>query len=170
MNRKHTVETYIEIYERLKKINPEIEFSSDFIISYPGETDDDFNDTLNLVKKIRFINSFSFIFSPRPGTKAANLELIDKKISKERLLQIQEHLFKHQLQMNKSLINKSVDVLVENKIDGQSKLFGRNKYMSSVIFEGDVKNIGKMLKVKIDKVNQNSLFGKFEKKDNKRAA
>ncbi len=170
MNRKHTVETYIEIYERLKKINPEIEFSSDFIISYPGETDDDFNDTLNLVKKIRFINSFSYIFSPRPGTNAAKLELIDKEISKERLLQIQEHLFKHQLQMNKSLINKSVDVLVENKIDGQSKLFGRNKYMSSVIFEGDVKNIGKMLKVKIDKVNQNSLFGKFEKKDNKRAA
>ncbi len=170
MNRKHTVETYIEIYERLKKINPEIEFSSDFIISYPGETDDDFNDTLNLVKKIRFINSFSFIFSPRPGTKAANLELIDKKISKERLLQIQEHLFKHQLKMNKSLINNSIDVLVENKIDGQSKLFGRNKYMNSVIFEGDVKNIGKILKVKIDKVNQNSLFGKFEKKDNKRAA
>ena len=164
MNRKHTVETYIEIYERLKKINPEIEFSSDFIISYPGETDDDFNDTLNLVKKIRFINSFSFIFSPRPGTKAANLELIDKEISKERLLQIQEHLFKHQLKMNKSLINKSIDVLVENKIDGQSKLFGRNKYMNSVIFEGDVKNIGKILKVKIDKVNQNSLFGKFEKK------
>ena len=170
MNRKHTVETYIEIYERLKKINPEIEFSSDFIISYPGETDDDFNDTLNLVKKIRFINSFSYIFSPRPGTNAAKLELIDKEISKERLLQIQEHLFKHQLQMNKSLINKSVDVLVENKIDGQSKLFGRNKYMNSVIFEGDVKNIGKILKVKIDKVNQNSLFGKFEKKDNKRAA
>ena len=170
MNRKHTVETYIEIYERLKKINSEIEFSSDFIISYPGETDDDFSDTLNLIKKIRFINSFSFIFSPRPGTKAANLELIDKEISKERLLQIQEHLFKHQLQMNKFLINKSVDVLVENKIDGQSKLFGRNKYMNSVIFEGDVKNIGKMLKVKIDKVNQNSLFGKFEKKNNKRAA
>ena len=170
MNRKHTVETYIEIYERLKKINPEIEFSSDFIISYPGETDDDFNDTLNLVKKIRFINSFSFIFSPRPGTNAANLELIDKEISKERLLQIQEHLFNHQLKMNKSLINNSIDVLVENKIDGQSKLFGRNKYMNSVIFEGDVKNIGKILKVKIDKVNQNSLFGKFEKKDNKRAA
>ena len=170
MNRKHTVETYIEIYERLKKINSEIEFSSDFIISYPGETDDDFNDTLNLVKKIRFINSFSYIFSPRPGTNAAKLELIDKEISKERLLQIQEHLFKHQLKMNKSLINNSIDVLVENKIDGQSKLFGRNKYMNSVIFEGDVKNIGKILKVKIDKVNQNSLFGKFEKKDNKRAA
>jgi tRNA-2-methylthio-N6-dimethylallyladenosine synthase len=170
MNRKHTVETYIEIYERLKKINPEIEFSSDFIISYPGETEADFNDTLDLVKKIKFINSFSFIFSPRPGTKAANLQLIDKEISKERLLEIQKQLFKHQLQMNNSLINKSIDVLVENKIDGQSKLFGRNKYMNSVIFEGDEKNIGKILKIKIDKVNQNSLFGKLEKKNKMRAA
>ena len=164
MNRKHTVETYINIYERLKKINPLIEFSSDFIISYPGESEDDFNDTLDLVKKIGFINSFSFIFSPRPGTKAANLNLIDKEISKERLLKIQEHLFKHQLQMNESLINKSIDVLVENKIDGQSKLFGRNMYMNSVIFDGELKNIGKELKVKINKVNKNSLFGKIEKK------
>ena len=164
MNRKHTVETYINIYERLKKINPLIEFSSDFIISYPGESEDDFNDTLDLVKKIGFINSFSFIFSPRPGTKAANLNLIDKEISKERLLKIQEHLFKHQLQMNESLINKSIDVLVENKIDGQSKLFGRNIYMNSVIFDGEIKNIGKELKVKINKVNKNSLFGKIEKK------
>ncbi len=164
MNRKHTVETYIDIYERLKKINPVIEFSSDFIISYPGELEDDFNDTLNLVKRIRFINSFSFIFSPRPGTKAANLNLIDKEISKERLLKIQEHLSKNQLRMNESLINKSIDVLVENKIDGQSKLFGRNMYMNSVIFNGEIKNIGKELKVKIDKVNKNSLFGKIEKK------
>ena len=164
MNRKHTVETYIDIYERLKKINPVIEFSSDFIISYPGESEDDFNDTLNIVKRIRFINSFSFIFSPRPVTKAANLNLIDKEISKERLLKIQEHLSKHQLRMNESLINKSIDVLVENKIDGQSKLFGRNIYMNSVIFDGEIKNIGKELKVKIDKVNKNSLFGKIEKK------
>jgi len=169
MNRKHTVETYIDIYERLKKINPVIEFSSDFIISYPGESEDDFNDTLDLVKKIRFINSFSFIFSPRPGTKAANLNLIDKEISKERLLKIQEHLSKHQLRMNESLINKSIDVLVENKIDGQSKLFGRNMYMNSVIFDGEIKNIGKELKVKIDKVNKNSLFGKIEKKQERAA-
>jgi tRNA-2-methylthio-N6-dimethylallyladenosine synthase len=164
MNRKHTVETYIDIYERLKKINSVIEFSSDFIISYPGESEDDFNDTLDLVKKIKFINSFSFIFSPRPGTKAANLNLIDKEISKERLLKIQEHLSKHQLRMNEYLINKLVDVLVENKIDGQNKLFGRNMYMNSVIFDGEIKNIGKELKVKIDKVNKNSLFGKIEKK------
>ncbi len=83
MNRKHTVEQYIEIFEKLKKINPKIEFSSDFIISYPGETNDDFKDTVNLVRKIKFINSFSFIFSPRPGTKAANLKQLIKKLQKK---------------------------------------------------------------------------------------
>ena len=74
MNRKHTVENYLSIYEKLKKINSKIEFSSDFIIAYPGETEKDFNDTMKLVKKIKFINSYSFIFSPRPGTAASNLK------------------------------------------------------------------------------------------------
>ena len=96
MNRKHKVEDYILIYEKLKKINSNIEFSSDFIIGYPGEKDTDFNDTFELIKKIKFINSYSFIFSPRPGTTASNLELIDKKITKERLNLVQEKLFSHQ--------------------------------------------------------------------------
>ena len=169
MNRKHTVEEYVEIYEKLKKINPNIEFSSDFIISYPGETDTDFNDTMSLIKKIKFINSFSFIFNPRPGTKAANLNQIDKEIAKERLLKIQEYLFKFQLNMNKSFINKSVDVLVENKMNGQKKLFGRNQFMNSVIFEGNINFIGKNINIKIEQANQNSLFGKIEK-NNMRAA
>ena len=86
MNRKHTVDDYLKVYERLKKINSEIEFSSDFIIGYPGETQKDFEDTFNLIKKIKFINSFSFIFSPRPGTKASKLELINKNVAKERLM------------------------------------------------------------------------------------
>ena len=102
MNRKHTVEEYMNTYEKIKKINSEIEFSSDFIVSYPGETNDDFNETLELVKKIKFINSYSFIFSPRPGTKAAELKLIDNEISKERLKKIQKYLFDHQISMNKS--------------------------------------------------------------------
>ncbi len=169
MNRKHTVEQYVAIYEKLTKINPDIEFSSDFIISYPGETDKDFNETVNLIKKIKFINSYSFIFSPRPGTKASNLKLIDKEIAKERLIKIQEYLFKFQLNMNKSFINKSIDVLVENKIEGQSKLFGRNQYMNSVIFEGNSDLIGKNRNIKIEKVNQNSLFGKIEKNNMKAA-
>ena len=169
MNRKHTVEQYVEIYEKIKKINPSVEFSSDFIISYPGETDNDFKETLNLVKKIKFINSFSFIFSPRPGTKASNLKLIDKEVSKERLIKIQEYLFKFQLNINETFINKSTDVLVENKLDGQDKFFGRNKYMNSVIFDGEDSDIGKNINVKIKEVNRNSLFGRIEKK-NMRAA
>ena len=170
MNRKHTVEEYINTYEKIKKINSEIEFSSDFIISYPGETNDDFNETLELVKKIKFINSYSFIFSPRPGTKAAELKLIDNEISKERLKKIQKYLFDHQISMNRSFEKKSIEVLVENKIQGQSKLFGRNKYLNSVIFDGDENNIGKILKVKIESSNQNSLFGKIENNKSMRAA
>ncbi len=165
MNRKHTVESYINTYEKLKKINPEIEFSSDFIISYPGETETEFKKTLEFVKNYKFINSFSFIFSPRPGTKASRLELIDSQTSKERLIQIQEQLFNHQLNTNKSLINKSIEVLVENEIVGQNKLFGRNKYMNSVIFKGNDKDIGKIVKVNVEKVNQNSLFGSIKKRE-----
>ncbi len=169
MNRKHTVEEYLNIYEKLKKIDSKIEFSSDFIISYPGETDKDFEDTINLIKKIKFINSYSFIFSPRPGTKAADLKLIDNEISKDRLIKVQKILFSHQLEMNKSFKNKSIDILVENKMKEQNKLFGRNKYLNSVIFEGDEKNIGKIIKVKIANCNQNSLFGEVVN-NNMRAA
>tara|TARA_B100001996_G_scaffold377250_1_gene359592 strand:- start:293 stop:1630 length:1338 start_codon:yes stop_codon:yes gene_type:complete len=169
MNRKHTVEEYLNVYEKLKKINNLIEFSSDFIVSYPGETEQDFKNTIELVKKIKFINSFSFIFSPRPGTKAASLNLIDMEISKERLVKIQKYLFSHQLEMNKSLINQTIEVLVENKMKEQNKLFGRNKYLNSVIFKGDEKDIGKIIKVKIENCNQNSLFGKIENNNMKAA-
>ena len=170
MNRKHTVEEYLAIYEKLKKINSSIEFSSDFIISYPEETDQDFNETLNLVRKIKFINSYSFIFSPRPGTNAAKKKLIDKKISQKRLLTLQKYLFGYQINKNKSYENKIIDVLVENKMKDQKKLFGRNKYMNSVIFEGDESDIGKIVKVKITASNQNSLFGKKNINRNTRAA
>ncbi len=164
MNRKHTVDDYLKVYERLKKINSEIEFSSDFIIGYPGETQKDFEDTFNLIKKIKFINSFSFIFSPRPGTKASKLELINKNVAKERLTLIQEELFNNQIELNKSLENVAIEVLVENKMEKQNKLFGRNKYISPVIFHGDKSHIGKVVKVKIQNSNQNTLFGVLDKK------
>ena len=85
MNRKHSVEYYLNVYKKLKSINPEIKFSSDFIIGYPGETETDFKDTMSLLDKINFINSFSFIYSPRPGTTAAKLKEIDKEVLKSRL-------------------------------------------------------------------------------------
>ena len=163
MNRKHTVDDYLKVYERLKKINKEIEFSSDFIIGYPGETEKDFEDTYDLLQKIKFINSFSFIFSPRPGTKASKLQMIDKNITKERLKLIQEKLFYNQKEINKSMENQFIDVLVENKMEKQNKFFGRNKYISPVIFEGNDSQIGKIVKVKIHTSNQNTLFGSVDK-------
>ena len=162
MNRKHKVKDYLKIYDKLKNINSEIEFSSDFIIGYPGETEDDFQETLKLLEQIRFVNSFSFIFSPRPGTVAANLDMINQDVAKERLIIVQKKLFNNQIKLNKSLENKTIKVLVENKLSEQNKLFGRNKFLSSVIFEGDQKFIGKIINVKINNSNQNTLFGKIE--------
>ena len=162
MNRKHSVEHYLSVYEKLKKINPKIEFSSDFIIAYPGETEKDFEDTMTLVKKIKFINSYSFIFSPRPGTPASNLKLIDNHIAKERLKRIQKELFDNQIYKNKMTEEKIVNVLVENKIKNQSDYFGRTEYMTAVIFKGEKNIEGKIVPVLISKSNQNNLFGKIK--------
>jgi tRNA-2-methylthio-N6-dimethylallyladenosine synthase len=162
MNRKHTIEEYLIIYEKLKKINSNVEFSSDFIIGYPEENDDDFKNTLKLIEKVKFINSYSFVFSPRPGTVAADLDLVNKKKSKERLELIQKKLFNNQIEKNKSLEGKIVNVLVENRMKDGIKLFGRTEYMTSVIFDGDLENIGKIVQVEIISSNQNSLFGKLK--------
>ena len=170
MNRKHTIERYLNVYEKLKKINTNIEFSSDFIIAYPEENDQDFNDTLDLIKKIKFVNSYSFIFSPRPGTVAGDLTLIEKTIADERLNIIQKELFKNQINKNKSLEKKSLKVLVENQMKNKTKLFGRTEYMTSVIFDGNEENIGKIVEVEIDSSNQNTLFGKLKLNNNKRVA
>ncbi len=159
MNRKHLVRDYIKTYEKLKMINQSIEFSSDFIIAYPGEEEKDFKATLDLIKNIKFINSFSFIFSPRPGTVASGLNLIDKKISLRRLEKVQKQLFDHQILMNKSLENKEIEVLVENKTKESNKFFGRSEYMTSVIFDGNDEEVGNVVKVKIKNSNQNTLFG-----------
>ena len=159
MNRKHNIEFYETILKKLKKINPEIEISSDFIIGYPGETDEDFNKTLELIKKFSFINSYSFIFSPRPGTPASNLEQIDHKISHQRLKIIQNELFKIQIERNKALESCELEVLVENKIKNQKKFFGRIPKMTPVIINSPSCNPGEIIKVKIISSNQNSLFG-----------
>ena len=119
MNRKHKVEDYVNVYNKLIKINPLIKLSSDFIVGYPGEDKYDFDQTIKLVKEIKFINSFSFIFSPRPGTKASKLEVLDNLILKDRLIELQSYLFQNQIDHNKSLENKDVEVLVENKIKDQ---------------------------------------------------
>ncbi len=164
MNRKHKVEDYLDVYSKLIKINPSIRISSDFIVGYPGEEQEDFEQTINLVKQIKFINSFSFVFSPRPGTKASQLTEINNTLSKERLVELQSHLFQNQVNHNKSMENKYIDVLVENKIKDQNMYFGRNKYFNSVIFDAEENDVGKIIKVNIENSNQNTLFGKNKNK------
>ncbi len=170
MNRKHTIAEYIDIVNRLKKINSNIHFSSDFIIAYPGEKEVDFKNTLFLIKKLKFINSFSFIFSPRPGTVASNLDTLDKKTAFQRLEIVQELLFKNQIEMNQSLQNKTLEVLVENRTDDRKKLFGRSEYMTPVLFNGIDDLIGKIVKVKIVESNQNTLFGEIVNTTNQKVA
>ena len=170
MNRKHQIEEYILVYKKLKKINNNIEFTSDFIIGYPGESEQDFKETLKLIYKINFINSYSFIFSPRPGTVAENLKNVDQAISNKRLKIIQNILFKNQINKHKFLEGKTVNVLVENQMKDKTKLFGRTELMTPVIFNGDKENIGKIIQVQINNSNQSSLFGEIVEKQNKKVA
>tara|TARA_B100000401_G_C52197566_1_gene435362 strand:- start:13 stop:528 length:516 start_codon:yes stop_codon:yes gene_type:complete len=170
MNRKHNIEEYLEIIKKLKKNNEFIKFSSDFIIGYPGENEDDFNKTLSLMKDIKFINSFSFIFSPRPGTPASNLKTVDTEISKERLKIFQKISDEIKEDYRKKLINKKTEVLFENKMKNQEKYFGRDKYGNSVVVESKIDLTGKNLDVKINNFNRSTLFGEIFLNKNREVA
>ena len=165
MNRKHSVEDYLNLVNKLKRLNPAIRFSSDFIIGYPGETDKDFNDTLKLLKEVEFINSYSFIFSPRPGTPASKMEKIDENLSKERLKIFQKSAGELKMRYREELFNKKSSVLFENKIKGkENEFFGRDEHLNSVIVKSQSDLIGKIEEVDILEGNQNTLYGKIEKK------
>ena len=166
MNRNHTIEEYLEIIERLKEKKSSIKFSSDFIIAYPGETKDDFEKTISLMKQVEFINSYSFIFSARPGTPAANLKKIDGKIAKERLAIFQRFADEVKTKYRKKLVNSTTSVLFENNARDVNKYFGRDEYFNSVIVNSNENLIGKIRQVKIDKCNQNTLFGEVISENN----
>ena len=170
MNRRHTIKDYLYIFEKLKKINNKIEFSSDFIIGYPGEKEGDFKNTLSLIEKINFINSYSFIFSARPGTVAFELKLINKKTSMQRLEIIQNKLYENQENRNKLFKNQKIEVLVENLTDDKTQTFGRSEYMTPVIFNGNKEHVGKIVQVKIKKFNRTTLFGEIVEDLDKKVA
>jgi len=169
MNRKHDREYYFSIIEKLKNVNKNIKISGDFIVGYPGETDKDFKDTIDLIEKIGFINSYSFIFSPRPGTPAASKKLNDIVINKKRLEKLQHILEEFNRANNESYIYKNCEVLIENKLKNESKFFGRTKHMTPVIFELTNSKPGDLVNVKINSCNQNNLFG-VQKVNNIKAA
>ena len=161
MNRKHNIDYYYEIINKLKKAKPNIQFSSDFIVGYPGETEEDFRDTVKLIKEIGFINSYSFIFSPRPGTPASKLSLINENASKNKLIELQSVLEKINAENKKKLLNQTIEVLFENKLENQDKYFGRDKFLNSVIVDSQKDLSGQLLNVQIKKFNHNSLFGEI---------
>ena len=159
MNRGHSVDQYLEKINKLKEKKPNIKFSSDFIIGYPGETKKDFNETVMLMEKIEFINSYSFIYSSRPGTPASKLEKIDIKIAKERLHIFQKIADNIKNKYRNSLINSTAKVLFENKIKNEDKYFGRDEYFNSVIVQSDQNLTGKIRDIKLITQNRNTLFG-----------
>ena len=161
MNRKHNIEEYIKLIEKLKNSIPNLQFSSDFIIGYPGETKEDFEKTLDIINKIKFINSYSFIYSARPGTPSSNLKKIDNDIAKKRLMIFQSMSNKIKTEYREKLLTKISPVLFENKTKENNKYFGRDECFNSVIVESDEDLIGKIKNIKITKVSQNTLFGKI---------
>ena len=164
MNRKHTIEDYLNIITKLKIFKNNIQFSSDFIIGYPGETDEDFDLTIQLMKKVKYINSFSFIFSPRPGTPAASMKPIDESIAKKRLIIFQKIANEIKLNYRKNLLNKKSLVLFENRIGSKNEFFGRDEYLNSVIVKSNENLEGKIKEVKIVSGNQNTLYGETTQK------
>ena len=169
MNRKHNKKYYLEIIDKLKKINHKISFSSDFIVGYPGETENDFEETIDLINKVGFLNSYSFIFSPRPGTPIDKKEIKNSDQNKEKLKELQSVLEKHQLRNNQSFINKNCEVLIENKSKNKNSFFGRTKFMTPVKVESDNCKIGQEIDVKITSSNKNSLFGFYNSNEEKAA-
>ena len=166
MNRGHTIDEYLEIIKILKLKKPSIKFSSDFIIGYPGETEEDFNKTISIMKKVKFVNSYSFIFSSRPGTPAANLKTINSKIAKERLNLFQKIANDIKTRYRKELINSKIKVLFENKIKNKDEYFGRDEHFNSVIVKSRKDLTGKIMNITVSDCNQNTLFGKIIYKKN----
>ena len=159
MNRKHNSKYYLSVIEKIKTINENIKVSSDFIVGYPGETNKDVVDTIELIKKVGFINSYSFIFSPRPGTPAASKKLSNLMENKIKLKELQNILKEFQYEDNRTYLDQFCEVLIENKLDGQDKYFGRTKFMTPVKFESNKCKPGELVNVKITSFDQNSLYG-----------
>ena len=149
MNRKHTRKKYFDIIEKLQNKRPDIALSSDFIVGFPGETDQDFYQTMDLIEKIEFSIAYSFMFSPRPGTPAYKLADIDKGIKKARLSALQSLLKEQQIRYNKSFIGRNIEILFDRKGRYENQYIGRSIYNQSVFTSSEKNLIGQVLLVDI---------------------
>ncbi|MBR7158931.1 MAG: tRNA (N6-isopentenyl adenosine(37)-C2)-methylthiotransferase MiaB [Alphaproteobacteria bacterium] len=162
MNRRYTSAEYLDIVYRLKDICPEIALSSDFIVGFPGEEDSDFAQTMDLVEKVGFASSFSFKYSPRPGTPGAAMKgQIPEKVKAERLDILQALLQSEQKAFNQNCIGKILPVLLEHEGKSQGQLCGRSPYLQNVNLPADKNLLGTIIPVKITKSTLNSLSGEI---------
>ena len=160
MNRRHTSGDYLRIVDKLLTANPRIGMSSDFIVGFPGETEADFQATLDVVNAVKYIQAFSFKYSPRPGTPAALMpNQVEEKVKKQRLEVLQELLFGYQLKFNQQSIGQIMPVLFEHKGRHKGQLIGRTPYMQNVHAELGAKDLNHIVKVKITGATTNSLTG-----------
>lgn len=160
MNRRHDRKLYLEVIEKLKKANDKLRFSSDFIVGFPGESDEDFNKTLSLVREVEYIQAFSFKYSRRPGTPAAVMPgQVEEKVKKERLDILQKLLFDYQTKFNEDSVGKVFAVLFEQKGRHKGQLIGRTPYMQNLHAKADDNMLNKIVEVRVTGATTNSLSG-----------
>jgi len=176
MNRKHTREHYFDIIDRLRAAKPDLALSSDFIVGFPGETDQDFEDTMDLIRRVKYASAYSFKYSPRPGTPASIMETqVPEDVKSKRLAALQALVNEHQLEFNTNSIGKEMDVLLERPGKYAGQLLGRSPYLQAV--HVDVSNVqntlaedadnpysefmGKLVRVRISEAGPNSLKGEL---------
>ena len=161
MNRKHTADDYRRLIERVRQARPDIALSSDFIVGFPGESDADFEETIRLVDEIGFASSYSFKYSPRPGTPAADLrEQVPVALMDERLQRLQARIEHHRQAFNHAMVGRTVEVLLERVGRHPGQLAGKTPYLQAVQIETEANQIGDQVQVVIERAGSNSLFGR----------
>lgn len=162
MNRKHTAKHYLSIIETLKKHRPDIALSSDFIVGFPGETDADFRATMELVEAVGYAQAYSFTYSVRPGTPGALMDdQIPEEVKSERLYELQTLLKAQQLRHNKSMIGRTLPILIEKPGREAGQMIGRTPYNQSVYFDYPSNSLGQTVDVAITDAGLNSLAGHY---------
>ncbi len=162
MNRKHKRDFYFNLIDKFRAARSDIAFSSDFIVGYPGETEEDFDHTMDLVQKVNYAQAYSFKYSPRPGTPASALKnQVIEKNKDDRLQRLQKFLYQQQKDFNESKIGKILSVLLEKPGKHPGQLVGKSEYMQSVIVENPQSKIGDVVNVMIKSATQNSLHGEI---------
>ena len=159
MNRRHTGAEYLRLIERIRGARPDIAMSGDFIVGFPGETDQDFEDTLAMVDAVKYAQAFSFKYSTRPGTPGADLtDQVPEDVKAERLERLQALLLKQQTDFAQSLVGKTMDVLLEKPGRMPGQLIGRSPWLQSVNLDANDMKIGDIIHVRITATGPNSLF------------